>query len=126
MLTKLYCLLLSCSGNNGPEPTGDSSGSTNTNTLHLSSFSAVEKILCAVTEKCATSFVTYVKKEGYAGLQPMLGYLCSILDWEQRLVELSSQDAMFLAAQVVRSALPAGFVDLLVDIVSGKVLCGHV
>ena len=122
MLSKLFCLLMShCDNKNSELGPKDSSESTKTGSPQLSSLNAFEKMLCSVIENCATSFVTFVKKEDCAGLRTTLEYLSSMLVWEQELDSLSSKDAMFHVSQVVRSALPASFVDMLLEILYGKV-----
>ncbi|GFO15220.1 serine-protein kinase atm [Plakobranchus ocellatus] len=59
--------------------------------------------------------------EGWSGMRQSLSYLCSMLEWDKDDLAAPEKATMFYVAELVRSALPANFVDLLLEIMSGKV-----
>ncbi|RUS90886.1 hypothetical protein EGW08_001393, partial [Elysia chlorotica] len=125
VLAKLLHRLLSHSESKTPElrsgHSGDSGDSAKICGPHTASLNAFEKNVCCVIERCAALFVAHVKKEDCAGLRATLGHMSSMLDLGGDCDRPSDKAAIFRVAQLVRSALPASFVDMLIEILYGKV-----
>ncbi|GFO15200.1 serine-protein kinase atm [Plakobranchus ocellatus] len=124
ILARLTCLLRSHPDRDSPAPNSiiskDTHPSAGTLRPQSPDLGSIEHTLHSVVEKCATSFVSYVNKEGWSGMKQTLSYLCSMWEWDKDDLAAPEKASMFYVAELVRSALPASFVDLLLDIMCGK------